>query len=101
MKTNRRLSGFLASWCIFLSAIFILGEARTASAFDSNTRALCYQCWKNAFYWVNSDGRAYFRNQQGGANPVSFWHGAELIELTEDAVSAGLESPATVNALCS
>jgi len=96
-RTSRHLGGL---GCVLLSAVSMLYLPYKASAYDASTRATCYQCWKNAFYWEYPAGVGHFRSRQGGADPTSFWQGAEMIEIVEDAIAVGCDNTTTLNALC-
>jgi hypothetical protein len=99
MKTPKLLHHLRGAWCGMMSASLILGGIATASAFNSTTRGQAYGAWKSAFYYTDSHG-GRFRNQQGANANTSFWQGAEMIEVVEDAVASGVDITDTANQLC-
>ncbi len=78
---------------------FQTAPAQTARTFTALDRAACYSAWMNAFYYTNSEG-GRFRDQEGGDANTSFWQGAEMIEVVEDAVTAGVDTTNRVISLC-
>ena len=100
MKTLKHFSHLHAIWCV-LTVSLILSGTRTTSAFSLNTQGLAYWAWMNTFFYTNSSGEPVFRNQEGANGSTSFWQGAEMIEVVEDAVQAGQDTTAHVIQLCS
>ena len=91
-------------WCAWIAVMLLLGgfqtsQAQTATTFTALDRAACYSAWMNAFYYTNSEG-GRFRDQEGGDANTSFWQGAEMIEVVEDAVTAGVDTTNRVISLC-
>jgi hypothetical protein len=99
MKTVKRLN-YLRGICCVLTVGLMLSGIRSALAFSQSTQALAYACWINNFYFQESDGEWVFRNQEGANGNTSFWQGAEMIEVVEDAIEAGVDTTARLNALC-
>jgi hypothetical protein len=101
MKILNLLHRLRGAWCALTTASLILGGIESASAFSQNTVGVAYGAWMVNFYYYNSSAGGYvFRNQEGGNGFTSFWQGAEMIEVVEDAVQAGQDTTATVVNLC-
>jgi len=84
---------------ILTSALILLFGVCTSSAFTTADRAAAYGAWKNAFYFT-SNGRGYFRDQDGSGTVQWFWQFGADLEVVNRAVQLGLDSSNTVNALC-
>jgi predicted alpha-1,6-mannanase (GH76 family) len=101
MKIHNLLHHLRGTWCVLTTASLLLGGFQTASAFTQAEQSLAYDSWTNTFLYYNSGAHGLvFRNQEQGNGNTSFWQGAEMIEVVEDAVQAGLDSPNTVISLC-
>ena len=73
--------------------------AQTATTFTALIEPPAIRLGRMRFYYTNSEG-GRFRDQEGGVANTSFWQGAEMIEVVEDAVTAGVDTTNTVILLC-
>jgi hypothetical protein len=99
MTTNITLHRLRNVWCALSAAMLLLGGSGTATAFTTADRAAAYGAWKNAFYFT-SNGRGYFRDKEGSGTVQYFWQSGTDMEVVIRAVQLGLDSAATVDALC-
>lgn len=72
--------------------LLLLGGVQTASAFTSLDQAACWSSWTNAFYYTDSDGRGYFRPQEGNDSVSYMWMFSTEIEAANEAAAIGLAS---------
>ncbi|EEF57619.1 hypothetical protein [Pedosphaera parvula] len=101
MKTTtyKTLYHLRSAWCLLISIALLLSATGAAFAFTTADRAAAYGAWKNAFYFT-SNGRGYFRDHDGSSTVQWFWQFGSCMDVVNRAVQLGLDSPATVDALC-
>jgi hypothetical protein len=86
ITTKKTLPHLYGAWCVFTSAILVLGGIQSARAFTASDANLAWSAWKNSFYYLNSAGtEGQFKVRLSDVGTTSsFWRSAEMIEMIAD-----------------